>query len=71
MYKNKKKGKTKQVKHVPKKENYSQNLNYNVQKEIKPDKINPSEIFEGCGHSKTKKKCPKGHKVCKCKQKKK
>ncbi len=66
MYKNKKKGKPKQVKPVPKKENYSQNLNYNVQKDIKPDKIKPSEIFEGCNDSKTKKICPKGHKVCKC-----
>jgi len=66
MYKNKKKGKPKQVKPVPKKENYAQNLNYNVQKDIKPDKIKPSEIFEGCNDSKTKKICPKGHKVCKC-----
>ena len=68
MYKNKNKGKSKQVKPVPKKENYAQNLNYNVQKEIKPDKIKPSEIFEGCSD---KKICPKGHKVCKCGKKKK
>lgn len=68
MYKNKKKGKSKQVKPVPKKENYAQNLNYNVQKDIKPDKIKPSEIFEGCSD---KKICPKGHKVCKCGKKKK
>ena len=44
MYKNKNKGKSKQVKPVPKKENYAQNLNYNVQKEIKPDKIKSTEL---------------------------
>lgn len=45
-----KKGKTKKVKpheHLPVKADYKQNLNYNVQKDIKPDKINPNEIFDG------------------------
>ena len=45
-----KKGKTKKVKphdHLPVKADYKQNLNYDVQKDIKPDKINPNEIFQG------------------------
>ena len=42
-----KKGKTKKVKPVPVKADYKQNLNYDVQKDIKPDKINPNEIFQG------------------------
>jgi hypothetical protein len=42
-----KKGKTKKVKPVPVKADYKQKLNYDVQKDIKPDKINPNEIFQG------------------------
>ena len=42
-----KKGKTKKVKPVPVKADYKQNLNYDVHKDIKPDKINPNEIFQG------------------------
>ena len=51
-----KKGKTKRVKPVPVKADYKQNLNYDVQKEIKPDKINPNEIFQGFKEVKTMKK---------------
>ncbi len=54
-----KKGKTKKVKphdHLPVKADYKQNLNYDVQKEIKPDKINPNEIFQGFKEVKTMKK---------------
>ena len=51
-----KKGKTKKVKPVPVKADYKQNLNYDVQKEIKPDKINPNEIFQGFKEVKTMKK---------------
>ena len=48
-----KKGKTKNVKPVPVKADYKQNLNYDVQKEIKPDKIKPNEIFDGFKDNKT------------------
>ncbi len=51
-----KKGKTKKVKPVPVKADYKQNLNYDVQKEIKPDKIKPNEIFQGFKEVKTLKK---------------
>lgn len=49
-----KKKKTKNVKPIPYKPDYKQNLNYNVEKEIKPDKINPNEIFDGFKDSKSK-----------------
>jgi len=50
--------KTKKIKHVDsKKADYKQNLNYNIQKEIKPDKIEPDKIFDGY---KKDKKVPKG-----------
>ena len=40
--------KTKKIKQVDsKKADYKQNLNYNIQKEIKPDKIEPDKIFDG------------------------
>lgn len=40
--------KTKKIKQVDsKKADYKQNLNYNIQKEIKPDKIEPEKIFDG------------------------
>jgi len=51
-----KKGKTKKVKPVPVKADYKQNLNYDVQKEIKPDKIKPNEIFQGFKEDKNLKK---------------
>ncbi len=51
-----KKGKTKRVNPIPVKADYKQNLNYDVQKEIKPDKINPNEIFQGFKEVKTMKK---------------
>jgi len=51
-----KKGKTKRVNHIPVKADYKQNLNYDVQKEIKPDKIKPNEIFQGFKEVKTMKK---------------
>ena len=65
-----KKKKTKNVNPVPVKADYKQNLNYDVQKDINPDKINPNEIFDGVKSMNKKKQlkkiCPKGHKVCKC-----
>lgn len=51
-----KKKKTKNVKPIPSKPDYKQTLNYDVQKEIKPDKINPNEIFQGFNESKSMKK---------------
>jgi len=51
-----KKKKTKNVKPVPSKPDYKQNLNYDVEKEIKPDKINPNEIFQGFKETKSMKK---------------
>ena len=49
--------KTKKIKHVDsKKADYKQNLNYNIQKEIKPDKIEPDKIFDGFKKDMTKSK---------------
>lgn len=59
-----KKTKCKKIKPLPQKCDYNQKLNYNIEKDIKPDKICPKDIFDG--YSEGKKKCPKGHKVCKC-----
>ncbi len=43
----KKKGKTKNIKPMKSKPDYKQGLNYDIQKEIKPDKIKPEKVFEG------------------------
>jgi len=49
--------KTKKIKQVDsKKADYKQNLNYNIQKEIKPDKIEPDKIFDGFKKVKDNKK---------------
>ena len=37
----------KSIKPLPQKESYRQSLNYNIEKVIQPDKINPKKIFEG------------------------
>jgi len=56
--------KTKKIKQVDsKKADYKQNLNYNIQKEIKPDKIEPEKIFDGYNNKRSNpkdKKVPKG-----------
>ena len=58
-----KKKKTKNVNPIPMKPDYKQNLNYNIEKEIKPDKIKPNEIFDGFkDHKKMKKKEKKKYK---------
>tara|TARA_R100001086_G_scaffold208510_3_gene124275 strand:+ start:166 stop:342 length:177 start_codon:yes stop_codon:yes gene_type:complete len=49
-----KKGKSKQIKPMKSKPDYKQDLNYNIKKDIKPDKIKPEKVFEGY-----KKKKPK------------
>ncbi len=57
-----KKSKTKNIKPMNLKPDYKQGLNYNIEKEIKPDKIKPSEIFDGLNDQKkkvNKKKNPK------------
>lgn len=50
-----KKKKTKQIKPMKNKPDYKQGLNYNIEKDIKPDKIKPSEIFDGIKDQKKKK----------------
>lgn len=43
-----KKGKSKMIKGLnPEISPYHQRLNYDIEKAIKPDKINPPKIFEG------------------------
>tara|TARA_R110000737_G_scaffold91291_1_gene123631 strand:+ start:13427 stop:13675 length:249 start_codon:yes stop_codon:yes gene_type:complete len=50
---------------------YKKNLNYDIEKAIKPNTINPKEIFETYQDTaKGKKVCPKGKKVCDCHLKK-
>lgn len=39
--------KTKKIKPMESKPDYKQGLNYDIQKEIKPDKIKPEKVFEG------------------------
>jgi len=46
--------KTKQIKPMEIKPDYKQGLNYNIEKEIKPDKIKPSEVFDGFKDQKKK-----------------
>lgn len=41
------KKKTKQIKQMKSKPDYKQGLNYNIEKDIKPDKIVPEKIFDG------------------------
>jgi hypothetical protein len=42
-----KKGKTKKIPEMKDNPNYKQGLNYNIEKAIKPDKIEPNNIFDG------------------------
>lgn len=42
-----KKGKTKKIPEMKDNPSYKQGLNYNIEKAIKPDKIEPNEIFDG------------------------
>jgi len=49
-----KKKKTRKIDNIPIKPDYKQNLNYDVAKEIKPDKIKPVEIFDGFKEKKSK-----------------
>lgn len=39
--------------------NYKQNLNYDVEKGIKPDKIDPKKIFDGYNNNNKKNKSKK------------
>jgi hypothetical protein len=58
-----KKTKTKNIKQMNLKPDYKQGLNYNIEKEIKPDKIKPSEIFDGLNDQKKKDKKKKNPKM--------
>ena len=51
----KKKGKTKQIKPMESKPDYKQGLNYDIKKDIKPDKIKPEKVFEGYNKKKVNK----------------
>ncbi len=52
-----KKKKTKYIKPVDsKKADYKQELNYNIKKDIKPDKIEPAKIFDGYNKNNNNKK---------------
>jgi len=42
-----KKGKSKKIPELKLKPSYKQGLNYNIEKDIKPDKIEPNKIFDG------------------------
>jgi hypothetical protein len=42
-----KKGKTKKIPEMKDNPIYKQGLNYNIEKAIKPDKIEPNKIFDG------------------------
>lgn len=42
-----KKGKTKKIPEMKDNPSYKQGLNYNIEKAIKPDKIEPNNIFDG------------------------
>ena len=57
------KTKTKNIKPMNLKPDYKQGLNYNIEKEIKPDKIKPSEIFDGLNDQKKKDKKKKNPKM--------
>ena len=49
---------------------YDPNECYTLTKKMQKDKeVRPADVFEG--YKAPKKKCPKGHKVCKCGKKKK
>ena len=43
----------------PKIPDYKHKLNFNIEKAIQPDKINPNKIFEGYSDKSKKKKTPK------------
>ena len=49
---------------------YDPNECYTLVKDLEKDKeVKPSDVFEGYRAPMKRKKCPKGHKVCKCKKK--
>ena len=46
---------------------YDPNECYNLlEKQKEEKKVKPKDVFEGYTPPNSKKKCPKGHKVCKC-----
>ena len=59
MAKKGKQSRTKKINPMESKPDYKQGLNYDIQKEIKPDKIKPEKVFEGYSSQSTKKKSNK------------